>query len=76
MAGAYYVDLNLITLGQFQQRLETQEILPGRKILGEEHYNCVADIEAFERQAPLATVLFRGAMPLKKYTRFMLIGYR
>ena len=30
--------------------------------------------EAFERQARLSSVAFSGALPQKKYTRFMLIG--
>lgn len=40
----------------------------------DEHVNCVPDLDAFRAQAPLAEVLFAGARPLKKYTRFMLIG--
>ena len=40
----------------------------------EEHYNCVNDLEAFIRQAPLSQPLFEGERRLKKYTRFMLIG--
>ena len=42
----------------------------------ETHVNCVADLEAFKRQAPMAELLFAGALPLKRYTRFMLIGRR
>ncbi len=42
----------------------------------EEHVNCVSDLEAFKRQAPMRSTLFAGALRLKKYTRFMLIGYR
>jgi hypothetical protein len=38
------------------------------------HINCVASAEAFEQQAELASVAFSGALPQKKYTRFMLIG--
>jgi len=38
------------------------------------HINCVASAEAFERQARLSSVAFSGALPQKKYTRFMLIG--
>ena len=40
----------------------------------EDHVNCVADLEDFKRQAPLSELLFAGALPLKRYTRFMLIG--
>jgi hypothetical protein len=39
-----------------------------------EHVNCVPDLDAFRAEAPLAEVLFAGARPQKKYTRFMLIG--
>ena len=42
----------------------------------ESHVNCVADLDAFKRQAPMAELLFAGALPLKRYTRFMLIGRR
>lgn len=38
------------------------------------HINCVARLEDFARMARLATVVFSGALPTKKYTRFMLIG--
>ncbi|OCO99265.1 MULTISPECIES: hypothetical protein [unclassified Ensifer] len=38
------------------------------------HINCVASVEEFTRQAALTTVVFAGALPTKKYTRFMLIG--
>lgn len=40
----------------------------------DEHVNCVPDLDAFRAQAPLAQVLFAGARPHKKYTRFMLLG--
>jgi len=39
-----------------------------------EHVNCVPDLEAFRRQAPLAETLFAGSRRHKKYTRFMLLG--
>lgn len=38
------------------------------------HLNCVPDLEAFERQAPMAERLYAGELALKRYTRFMLIG--
>jgi hypothetical protein len=38
------------------------------------HINCVASLDAFQRLAQLAEVRFAGALPQKKYTRFMLIG--
>ncbi len=42
----------------------------------EEHSNCVPDLQAFQRQAPMSQLLFAASLRLKKYTRFMLIGYR
>jgi len=41
-----------------------------------EHVSAVPSLEAFERQCALRDVRFRGALPLRKYTRFMLIGRR
>lgn len=38
------------------------------------HVNCVPSLEAFREQASLGTVAFAGSLPMKKYTRFMLIG--
>lgn len=38
------------------------------------HINCVPSVEAFEKMAGLGEVRFSGALPLKNYTRFMLIG--
>ncbi|HEV7309731.1 class I SAM-dependent methyltransferase [Ensifer sp.] len=38
------------------------------------HINCVASVEEFSKQAALTTVEFGGALPTKKYNRFMLIG--
>lgn len=38
------------------------------------HVNCVTSLEAFIEQTRLATVEFAGSLPMKKYTRFMLIG--
>jgi ribosomal protein L21E len=38
------------------------------------HINCVESADAFERLAGLAALKFSGALPMKKYTRFMLIG--
>jgi hypothetical protein len=51
--------------------------LQSNDAVGEEgHVNCVPDLAAFEAQAPLAEPMFAGALPLKRYTRFMLIGRR
>lgn len=41
-----------------------------------EHINCVKNLEEFEIQARLSKVVFAGALESKKYSRFMLIGYR
>lgn len=38
------------------------------------HINCVESLDAFVDQAKLAEVAFAGSLPMKKYTRFMLIG--
>lgn len=38
------------------------------------HINCVESAEAFEKMAALKELNFSGALPQKKYTRFMLIG--
>ncbi|MBA8821918.1 SAM-dependent methyltransferase [Ochrobactrum sp. P6BS-III] len=38
------------------------------------HVNCVASLDEFIDQASLGTIAFAGALPMKKYTRFMLIG--
>jgi len=38
------------------------------------HIACVPSLEAFTVQAGLATIDFAGQLPMKKYTRFMLIG--
>ncbi len=40
----------------------------------DEHVNCVADMAAFKRQAPMSETLYEGEMMRKRYTRFMLIG--
>jgi hypothetical protein len=41
-----------------------------------EHVNCSKDIEEFSNKSPMTTVLYKGALELPKYTRFMKIGYR
>lgn len=38
------------------------------------HIACVASLDEFRMQAGLREIAFSGALPLKKYTRFMLIG--
>ncbi len=42
----------------------------------DEHVNCVESLEHFQQQAPLKKIKFSGELKLKKYTRFMLIGYK
>ncbi len=42
----------------------------------EEHTNCVPDLQSFQHQAPMRETLLAGSLRLKKYTRFMLIGYK
>ncbi|MDN5863349.1 MAG: hypothetical protein L0H19_07865 [Salinisphaera sp.] len=39
-----------------------------------EHVNCVPDLPAFRCQVMLSETWFSGGLPLKKCTRFMLIG--
>jgi trans-aconitate methyltransferase len=38
------------------------------------HINCVETLDAFIAQAGLSAIAFSGSLPMKKYTRFMLIG--
>ncbi|HXV31347.1 MAG TPA: class I SAM-dependent methyltransferase [Sinorhizobium sp.] len=38
------------------------------------HINCVSSLGEFEAQASLTRTDYAGALPMKKYTRFMLIG--
>jgi hypothetical protein len=42
----------------------------------DEHNNCVPNLQTFQQQAPMRESLFAGSLRLKKYTRFMLIGYK
>jgi hypothetical protein len=39
-----------------------------------EHVNCVPDLAAFRRQAPMDELLYEGERRMRRYTRFMLIG--
>jgi hypothetical protein len=43
---------------------------------GSDHVNTVTDLDAFRAQAPMATILMQGQLPLMKYNRFMLIGLK
>jgi hypothetical protein len=40
----------------------------------DQHVNCVADLAAFQAQAPMREVLFAGERRMRRYVRFMLIG--
>lgn len=40
----------------------------------DQHVNCVADLAAFQAQAPMRDVLFAGERRMRRYVRFMLIG--
>lgn len=42
----------------------------------EGHINCVNDLAEFKAQVPIASIDYEGALELKKYTRFMVIGRR
>lgn len=53
----------------------TQVLLQSNDYFAEPtHINCVPSLYAFEAMARLPRVDFAGALPTKKYTRFMLIG--
>lgn len=42
----------------------------------EEHYNCVSSLQDFSIQTPMTNILYEGELELKKYKRFMRIGYK
>ncbi len=42
----------------------------------DEHVNCVHNVGELQQLAPMSKTLFAGDLPLKKYTRFMLIGIK
>jgi hypothetical protein len=53
----------------------TQVLLQSNDYFSEPtHINCVASLEAFEQLSGLTELRFSGSLPMKKYTRFMLIG--
>lgn len=53
----------------------TQVLLQSNDYFAEAtHINCVPSLDAFEAMTRLPRVDFAGALPTKKYTRFMLIG--
>jgi hypothetical protein len=41
-----------------------------------DHVNCVSDLQEFELQAPMTTVLYSGEKQLSKYIRYMIIGIK
>jgi hypothetical protein len=59
-------------------------IAPGQRLVMQsndyfavrEHVNCVPDLATFRAQAPLAIVEFAGQKPLRRYVRFMQIGFK
>jgi len=59
-------------------------IAPGQRLVMQsndyfavsEHVNCVPDLATFRAQAPLATVQFAGQKQLRRYVRFMQIGFK
>ena len=40
------------------------------------HVNCAPDLATFRRQAPLATLQFAGQKQMRRYIRFMQIGFK
>jgi hypothetical protein len=53
----------------------TQVLLQSNDYFSEPtHINCVDSLDAFEKMAALRELRFSGELPMKKYTRFMLIG--
>lgn len=42
----------------------------------DEHVNCVKSIDDFISKSPMRDILFSGELDLKKYKRFMIIGYK
>jgi hypothetical protein len=59
-------------------------IAPGQRLVMQsndyfavrEHVNCVPDLAAFRAQAPLSTVQFTGQKQMRRYVRFMQIGFK
>jgi len=62
----------------------TKRISPGRLVVLQsndftemvDHVNCVSSAEELADQANLETVMFTGALPCIKYTRYMVIGVK
>jgi hypothetical protein len=55
----------------------TRLALQSNNYFGEpDHINCANSLEEFRDQAPLSRVDYAGELPLKHYTRYMLIGRR
>ena len=54
---------------------KTQVLLQSNDYFAEPtHINCVPSLEAFQDQVALSHVAFAGALKMKNYTRFMVIG--
>lgn len=41
-----------------------------------DHTNCVPSLQAFAEQVPMSRLVYQGTLAMRKYTRFMLIGYK
>lgn len=55
----------------------TPLLLQTNNSLGEEdHVNCKGSLEEFKASAPMARLLYEGALPCENFTRYMLIGYK
>lgn len=42
----------------------------------QEHINCSKNLEEFSKSTPMSEVLYEGELDLRKYRRFMRIGYK
>lgn len=52
-------------------------ILQGNNYLEvKEHVNCSADLDEFDKKAPMTSTLYKGELKLPRYTRFMKIGIK
>ena len=59
------------------------KIPPGKRVIlqsnnyfnHKDHTNCISSLKDFKKQAPM-NLIYEGILDLKKYKRFMLIGYK
>lgn len=55
----------------------TRVALQSNDYFGEpDHHNCVASLDEFKAQTALSGIDYEGELPLRRYTRYMLIGTR